>query len=282
MRLFLTGASGFTGYYFKYAAEKSGYEVIASLSDLTNKKAIYQEVEKIEPDIVVHLAAISFIGHLDDSAFYNVNVIGSTYLLQALTALKKTPKKVLLASSANVYGNCGVSPIKEEGAFSPTNHYAMSKFAMEKMALNYLDRLPIIVTRPFNYTGPRQGPHFLIPKLVRHFANKASDIELGNIDVEREFNDVRMVCEVYRILLDKGVAGEAYNVCSGRAYSLKHVMAVLSEITNHEMKININPALVRMNEVLRLCGSTQKLNATIGEIPLFDLKQTLLWMLKQQ
>jgi nucleoside-diphosphate-sugar epimerase len=138
------------------------------------------------------------------------------------------------------------------------------------------------VTRPFNYTGPRQGPHFLIPKLVRHFANKASDIELGNIDVEREFNDVRMVCEVYRILLDKGVAGEAYNVCSGRAYSLKHVMAVLSEITNHEMKININPALVRMNEVLRLCGSTQKLNATIGEIPLFDLKQTLLWMLKQQ
>jgi nucleoside-diphosphate-sugar epimerase len=121
----------------------------------------------------------------------------------------------------------------------------------------------------------------LIPKLVSHFARKAERIELGNLHVEREFNDVRMVCEVYLRLLDKGVPGQAYNVCSGQPYALQHVIATLEQITGHRMDVQVNPAFVRANEVHRLCGSTGKLVAAVGPLPAYGLEQTLPWMLEQ-
>jgi nucleoside-diphosphate-sugar epimerase len=220
------------------------------------------------------------VGHADDAAFYGVNVLGTLNLLAALAALPVVPTKVLLASSANVYGNCDASPITELQSPAPVNHYAMSKLAMEHMALTYADRLPIVVTRPFNYTGPGQAPQFLIPKLVSHFARKADRIELGNLHVEREFNDVRMVCDVYLRLLEEGESGQAYNVCSGQPYTLQHVIATLEQITGHRMDVQVNPAFVRANEVHRLCGSTDKLVGAVGELPAYGLPQTLRWMLE--
>jgi nucleoside-diphosphate-sugar epimerase len=157
----------------------------------------------------------------------------------------------------------------------------MSKLAMEHMARTYLDRLPVVFTRPFNYTGPGQAPNFLIPKLVSHFAQRAPAIELGNLHVEREFNDVRMVCDAYLALLAHGVPGEVYNVCSGQPYTLQHVIGLLSSITGHAMDVQVNPAFVRANEVLRLCGSPAKLRDCLGELPSYELKDTLQWMLKE-
>jgi nucleoside-diphosphate-sugar epimerase len=229
---------------------------------------------------VVHLAAISFVGHADDTAFYGVNVVGTMNLLAGLAALPVKPRKVLLASSANIYGNCDASPITEGQPAAPVNHYAMSKLAMEHMALTYLDRLPIVITRPFNYTGPGQAAQFLIPKLVSHFARRAPAIELGNLHVEREFNDVRMVCDAYLALLAQGVPGEVYNVCSGQPYTLLHVIGLLSEITGHTMDVQVNPAFVRANEVHRLCGSADKLLSATGALPAHGLDQTLSWMLE--
>jgi nucleoside-diphosphate-sugar epimerase len=280
MKILLTGAAGFTGLFFRSAAEAAGHAVLPLQANLTEKAAVAAEVAQIQPDTVVHLAAISFVGHADDSAFYAVNVVGAMNLLAAVAALPVKPRSVLLASSANIYGNCDASPIAESQPPAPVNHYAMSKLAMEHMAMTYLDRLPIVITRPFNYTGPGQAPQFLIPKLVSHFARKAERIELGNLHVEREFNDVRMVCEVYLRLLDKGVPGQAYNVCSGQPYSLQHVIATLEQITGHRMDVQVNPAFVRANEVHRLCGSADKLIETIGSLPKYDLVDTLSWMLK--
>ena len=171
------------------------------------------------PEAAVHLAAISFVGHADTGAFYDVNVLGTLSLLESLVALPKAPRHILLASSANVYGNCDVSPISEERQPVPVNHYAMSKLAMEYMARNYLDRLPLFFVRPFNYTGLGQTGSFLIPKLVQHFAVNATCIELGNLDVEREFNDVRFVCDAYLKLLVNAVPGEVYNVLWKSGYS---------------------------------------------------------------
>jgi nucleoside-diphosphate-sugar epimerase len=279
MRILLTGAAGFTGLFFKQQAEALGHTVIALSSDLTDKASVAAEVVQIQPTAVVHLAAISFVGHADEAAFYDVNVLGTMNLLAALAALPMKPTKVLLASSANVYGNCTSSPISEEQAPAPINHYAMSKLAMEHMALTYVDRLPILITRPFNYTGPGQAPHFLIPKLIDHFSKNAGRIELGNLDVEREFNDVRMVCEAYLRLLDKGESGQVYNVCSGEPHTLQHVIKTLERITQHTIKVDINPAFVRANEVHRLCGSSAKLRATIGYLDEWKLEDTLRWML---
>jgi nucleoside-diphosphate-sugar epimerase len=279
MKILLTGAAGFTGLFFKSAAEAAGHQVVTLQSDLTNKAAVADEVVHAAPDMVMHLAAISFVGHSDETAFYGVNVVGTMNLLAGLAALSVKPRKVLLASSANVYGNCEASPITETQLPAPVNHYAMSKLAMEFMGRTYLDRLPLVFSRPFNYTGPGQGPSFLIPKLVNHFVQRASVIELGNLHVEREFNDVRMVCNAYLSLLAHGVIGEVYNVCTGRTYSLQYVISLVSEITGHKMDVQVNSAFVRANEVHRLCGSPNKLLTVTGEMEKFDLADTLQWML---
>jgi nucleoside-diphosphate-sugar epimerase len=282
MKILLTGAAGFTGLFFKSAAEAAGHQVVALQADLTDKAAVAAEVLQAAPDALVHLAAISFVGHADDTAFYGVNVVGTMNLLAGLAALPVKPSKVLLASSANIYGNCDASPITEEQPAAPVNHYAMSKLAMEQMAWTYLDRLPIVITRPFNYTGPGQAPQFLIPKLVSHFARRALAIELGNLHVEREFNDVRMVCDAYLALLAHGLPGEVYNVCSGQPYTLQHVLGLLSEITGQTMDVQVNPAFVRANEVHRLCGSPDKLWACVGSLHKFNLGDTLNWMLQPE
>jgi nucleoside-diphosphate-sugar epimerase len=279
MKILLTGAAGFTGLFFRSAAEAAGHQVVALQANLTDKAALAAEVLQAAPDAVVHLAAISFVGHADDTAFYGVNVVGTMNLLAGLAALPVKPSKVLLASSANVYGNCDASPITESQPAAPVNHYAMSKLAMEHMARTYLDRLPVLFSRPFNYTGPGQAPNFLIPKLVSHFARRAPAIELGNLHVEREFNDVRMVCDAYLVLLAHGVPGEVYNVCSGQPYTLQHVIALLSGITGHTMDVQVNPAFVRANEVHRLCGSPHQLRSCVGDLPAYDLADTLQWML---
>lgn len=285
MKILLTGSAGFTGRFFHEAAGSAGHEICALDVDLTDKVAVSAQVAAVQPDAVVHLAAISFVGHADDSAFYSVNVVGTTNLLSALAELKTPPKKVLIASSANIYGNCETSPISEDQYPAPMNHYATSKLAMECMARTYMERLPIVMTRPFNYTGPGQAPHFLIPKLVSHFARRAESIELGNLHVEREFNDVRMVCDAYLNLLNHGEPGELYNVCSGHPFTLSHVLDTLTKITHHHLNVNVNPAFVRANEVHRLFGDPTKLDSLMTKYqstaPKYELSDTLKWMLAE-
>jgi nucleoside-diphosphate-sugar epimerase len=242
-----------------------------------------QEVLAAEPDAVVHLAAISFVGHADENAFYAVNVIGTMNLLDALVQLPQAPCRVLLASSANVYGNCKVSPIAEDQTPAPVNHYAMSKLAMEYMARNYADRLSMVITRPFNYTGPGQAANFIIPKLVNHFVQRAPVIALGNLNVEREFNDVQMVCSAYLQLLQHGDPAETYNVCTGQAYTLQYVIDKLKRLTGHEIQVTVNPDFVRAGEVHSLCGSSVKLQTLLAKqgcvIGLHPLEDTLRRML---
>lgn len=260
MKILLTGADGFTGRPFAKQAAAAGHEVVALRADLTDRQALHQEVLEVEPDAAVHLAAISFVGHADEAAFYAVNVLGTTNLLDALVQLPKRPARVLLASSANIYGNSEQSPLLETQPPAPVNHYAMSKLAMEYMARTYADRLDLVITRPFNYTGPGQDPNFVIPKLAQHFATRAPSVSLGNLHVEREFNDIRMVCDAYLLLLAHGVPGEAYNVCSGQPYTLQFVIDTFEQLTGHTMKVEVDPQFVRPNEVHRLCGSPDKLD----------------------
>lgn len=280
MRILVTGATGFTGRHFQTHATQAGHEIVSLTADLTDRSSLAAEVSRAEPDAVLHLAAVAFVGHANTSAFYEVNVIGSLNLLDALAALPRRPVRVMLASSANVYGNCEHSPIAETQLPAPVNHYAASKLAMEHLALTYADRLPIVLTRPFNYTGPGQEGAFLIPKLVDHFARRAPLIELGNLHVEREFNDVRMVCETYLRLLDRGSPGQVYNVCTGRAYSLHQVLDMLTNLTGHELEVQVNPAFVRANEVHRLCGDPGKLVDCIGPSPAYPLADCLSAMLQ--
>jgi nucleoside-diphosphate-sugar epimerase len=257
--ILITGARGFTGLYLKDAAQKSGLKVLELTSNLNDVEALEKEVLASKPDFVAHLAGISFVASKDHEAFYRVHALGTSNLLQALTKLEKAPKKVLLASSATVYGNSANHLSVEDQALTPIDHYATSKVAMEEMAKTFFNRLPIVIARPFNYTGVGQKGNFLIPKLVDHFAKRKPFIELGNLNIEREFNDVNMICEAYLKLLDLGKANEIYNVCSGQARSLQFVMDTLKQITGHDIEIRVNPDFVRASEVHRMVGSPEKL-----------------------
>jgi nucleoside-diphosphate-sugar epimerase len=285
----LTGSRGFTGRYVRVALEQQGFtvmglvqsdaqanEVAANLSDAAS---VHAAVAQVMPHYVVHLAAVAYVTHANAEDFYRVNVLGTLNLLDALVAAQAPVVKVLLASSANVYGNPTVAQVAEDVPPAPVNHYAMSKLGMEHMARTYADRLPIVMTRPFNYTGIGQDGGFLIPKIVAHFKQRAPVISLGNLDVMREFNDVRMVAQAYCGLMRHAPAGALVNLCSGRGYLLSDVLALCAQLTGHELTVEVNPALVRANELKVLIGDAGALNRMLPDLPPYSLKETLQWML---
>lgn len=280
----VTGVSGFTGHYVADELERAGYAVRglegddckAEPVDLTDRHAARDAIARLQPHVVIHLAAISFVAHGDADAIYRVNVVGTRNLLEALAAQPIRPAHVILASSANIYGNAG-GVISEDVPPSPQNDYAVSKLAMEYMARLWTDRLPITIVRPFNYTGVGQSDKFLLPKIVSHFRRKAEVIELGNLDVSRDFNDVRAVAASYERLL-RIPAGQVFNICSGHEYSLRGIIAMMEAISGHRMEVRVNPDFVRPNEVKQLRGDPSRLSSAIGEIPAYALADTLRWM----
>ncbi|WP_060481594.1 GDP-mannose 4,6-dehydratase [Pseudomonas sp. NBRC 111119] len=289
-RALITGVHGFTGRYMAAELRAHGYEVIGTGSqplaepdyhqvDLTDGPGLHALLAEVQPDVVVHLAAIAFVGHGAAEAFYQVNLIGTRNLLEAIAACGKAPECVLVASSANVYGNVSEGMLDEQTPPAPANDYAVSKLAMEYMARLWCDRLPIVITRPFNYTGVGQAENFLLPKIVSHFQRKASTIELGNLDVWRDFSDVRAVVRAYRGLIEARAVGQTVNVSSGITHSLREVVAKCETITGHTLDVQVNPAFVRANEVKTLCGDNSRLRALVPgwETPALD--KTLGWML---
>lgn len=292
-RVLITGIKGFTGRYVAAEFERHGWEVCGIGSheevgdaryrrvDLLDSPGLRTVIAEVQPDAVVHLAAIAFVGHGDADAFYTVNLIGTRNLLAALAACDKTPECVLLASSANVYGNATEGVLGEAAPPNPANDYAVSKLAMEYMARLWMDKLPIVIARPFNYTGVGQSESFLLPKIVGHFRRREEVIELGNLDVWRDFSDVRAVAEAYRRLLETGPAGATVNVCSGQTHSLREVISMVEGICGRPIRVQVNPAFVRANEVKSLCGDAFRLRSIIGDWMTPPLAETLRWMLEQ-
>ncbi|WP_420476071.1 NAD-dependent epimerase/dehydratase family protein [Noviherbaspirillum sp. ST9] len=285
----LTGANGFTGKYVRAELEAAGYTVVGALMgasrgphevtlDITSPDSCRRVMERVRPDYLIHLAAISFVQHADADAFYRVNVIGTINLLQAMADARLAPRRVVIASSANVYGNATAGVITESQPPQPVNHYAVSKLAMEFMVRTWSDRLPIAITRPFNYTGVGQEPHFLVPKIVSHFVKSAPVIELGNLDVERDFSDVRMVAQAYRGLLEQDCAGQTVNICSGRPFSLRAILDTMQTIAGYDIDVRVNPAFVRQSEVKTLVGSPDKLRSLVANLQVTPLEETLRWM----
>lgn len=298
----MTGASGFTGRYVTSELKAQGCHLIGlgthkdivddwagalipadeyHQADLREVGALREVLTKCRPDMIVHLAALAFVAHGRVEDFYNVNLLGTRNLLQAIDDSGLAPECVLLASSANVYGNSSTHLLDEHVPASPANDYAVSKLAMEYVARLWRPRLPIVTVRPFNYTGLGQADNFLIPKVVSHFVRRDQRIELGNLDVERDFGDVRSVANSYRRLLQAPAAiGRTVNICSGNTHSLQDVIALCKESTGHSLEVVVNPAFVRPNEVKVLRGDNRLLKSIIGDWSCPPLRDTLDWMLR--
>lgn len=289
-KVLITGIDSFTGAHLSSYLEKSGFDVFGTSlfesgekkyrCDITKKSDLLNVFSKIEPAYIVHLSGIASPAHGNSEDFYRVNTIGAINLLDALVELKLKPDKIILVSSATVYGNQGVEVLDESLCPTPSNHYGASKYAMECLAKGYFDKLNIIITRPFNYTGTNQQEHFLIPKIVKHFKQMKQTIELGNINVSREFNDVGFVCEIYKKLLECDKKSEVVNICSNRGIKLLDVIAMMNEIAGYKIRVEVNPAFVREGEIKSLTGSTKKLFSFIGEVKQKEFKQTLREMLE--
>jgi nucleoside-diphosphate-sugar epimerase len=284
-RVLIMGIDGFTGNHLSLYLKKIGYDVYGTslyrngdkkqICDIRKKDDILSVLDSVKPDFVIHLSGISFPAHKDNVDFYHINTIGAINLLDCLIELNLNPLKIILVSSATVYGNQGVEVLDESLCPEPANHYGASKYTMESLASNYFDRLNIITTRPFNYTGIGQSKNFLIPKIVNHFRENRKVIALGNLNIRREFNDISFVCEVYYKLLNSTKKSETVNICSGRGVKILDIVDMMNLIAGYKIEIEINPQFIRTDEIKSLTGSPQKLNKLIGLTEQIDFEDTL-------
>ncbi|OBW95294.1 GDP-mannose 4,6-dehydratase [Gallibacterium salpingitidis] len=285
IKVLITGIDSFTGAYLKTCLTMAKYDVYGtsvknisdkvSICDIKDKQQIKSVLEKVKPEFIIHLSGISFAAHDKNDDFYAINTVGTTNLLESVIELNLNIQKIILASSATVYGNQGLEVLDESLHPKPSNHYGMSKYAMECLARNYFDKLPIIIARPFNYTGIGQADHFLIPKIVKHYREKKSTIELGNLDVAREFNSVEDVCDIYKRLLESDIHSEIVNICSGKGIKLLDVIDIMNEIAGYKMNIKVNPLFVRKGEIKTLTGSKVKLEKLLGNIKFRKMRDIL-------
>ena len=285
-KVFITGADSFTGGYLIDALEEQECQVFGLTlikptklnfftGDLLNLDRLTEIITICQPDIIIHLAALTFVNHFDAEVFYKVNLFGTENLLKAIAASRCNPQKIIVASSANVYGAAGQGMVSEKTCPLPVNHYASSKLAMEHMVRTWYDKYPIIMTRPFNYTGVGQDLNFLVPKIVEHYAKKEKSIELGNINIQRDFSDVHDIVGAILALLDSDIHSEIFNLCSGIPYSIQEIVANLNELAEYDINVKVNPDFIRENEIKCLVGDNSKLKKATNFSPTFSFKETL-------
>ncbi|MGM5469170.1 GDP-mannose 4,6-dehydratase [Flavobacteriaceae bacterium LMO-SS05] len=285
-KVFITGINGFTGKHLEVYLKKRGFQVYGTTlnktsnknyfkCDILSKDLLFEILNKVKPNYVIHLAAISFVASQDQENIYTVNVFGTMNLLNAIEKLDYNLNKILIVSSAAVYGNIE-GELNEDMCPKAVNHYGNSKLVMENMTKPYFEKLNIIIVRPFNYTGIGQESHFLIPKILSHYKLGKEEIDLGNIDVFREFNDVNFVIRSYSELMLSNTNSEIINVCSGKALSVKNILDTMANIAGYKIKVNINPMFVRSNEIRTLKGSIKKMSHIIGDFTEeFKIENTL-------
>lgn len=286
MRAFVTGGTGFVGGWLQAHLAECGDDVtsVGEEVDVADAKAIGAAVLAAEPEAIYHLAARAHVGESwgDPVATVEVNTLGTLHVLEAARALPNPPR-VLLVSSAEVYGVVKPDdlPLVEDRLLRPVTPYAASKAAAEDLGVQaFLGYgVPVIRARAFNHAGPGQSPTFLISALCRRVVEAeragAAEISVGNLEPERDFTDVRDVVRAYRLLVEHGAPGEAYNVCSGRSVAVRDVVERIVEISGAGLRLREDPDLLRPVEVPVMRGSNERLRVSTGWMPEISLDDTL-------
>ena len=279
-KVLVTGSSSFTGAYVLNQLKSHGYSYIEQADrtvDLRDYESVLDMVCRVKPRYIIHLAALSYVGHDNVNEIYDVNLLGTINLLRALEESQLKLCKVVLASSANIYGNVE-GEISETQQPAPINHYGVSKFSMEMAASQWKNKLPLVICRPFNYTGVGQAEHFLVPKIVKHFQEKKEVIELGNINVYRDFSDVRDIAKWYVKLLEAEDVSLYVNFCSGKLTSIRDIINELNMLAGYQIDVKVNLEFVRENEIMKLCGNDELLQKILDKDDRRPIKDTLSWM----
>lgn len=295
MRVLVTGATGFVGRWLMNDLNEAGHVAIGDRPagervDVRDAEALRRLVSTTDPEAIVHLAGVAYgpDARLDPASARSVNVDGTRNLLDAVR--DRSPSPILLvAGSAEVYGVPSENdlPLGEQAPLRTTDAYGLSKLEQERVALHAAARagLRLAVTRAFNHTGPGQRPVFAVPALIRRTmalrAGETTDIAVGNLDVRRDFSDVRDVTRAYRLVLEglgSGAippAGVVYNVCSGRSIAIREVLALIAQEVGVAASPRIDAELVRSGEAPEIRGDPRLLKAATGWAATIDLKRTI-------
>ncbi len=304
-KVLITGVAGFAGHHliemlrdeceiygFDHRPNSTSSEIDSieyRSVDIIDASRVEDLILKIEPDYIYHLAAISSVAAswTDQYRTYQVNIMGQINVMAAALKLSNKPK-VMIACSSQEYGAVSPEelPLKEEADIRPDSPYAASKVCQDFIGLQYFIGfgLPVTRSRSFNHTGPFQSDTFVCSDFARQIAEiergiRVAKIMVGNLEAKRDFTDVRDVVRAYKLIAEKGRAGEAYNVCSAKAYSAREILEMLLGHTDIKIKVEVDPEKNRPSDVPILVGDNSKIMRDVGWEPTIDMDSTLLDLL---
>jgi GDP-4-dehydro-6-deoxy-D-mannose reductase len=291
MKLLVTGSSGFVGRHFRSCYGGVPFEDQDGVVDLRDTRRVQSSVATLMPKAVLHLAAQSSVASSfdDPASTFSVNFLGTLNLLQALSAAG-FQGVFLYVGSADVYGRTAEAdlPTRETQTLRPRSPYAVSKVAAEALCYQWsqTQSFRVVLTRPFNQIGPGQDKRFAIADFARQIVeirrgNRQASLITGDLDVTRDFTDVRDAVRAYRMLLEKGVNGEIYNICSGQERSLRSLVVELMDIAGVQAELQMNTRRLRANEQRRVVGDPGKLRALVGWVPDIPIATTLTDVLRE-
>lgn len=297
MKYLITGANGFVGRYFIEYLQKCekdskiyGADITETCAvqnieyqqiDLNDRFEVYKMLEKTRPDYIVHLAALSSVAQSwQDPAKCFLN--NTSVFLNIVDGVRELDLKcrILSVGSSEEYGIYN-EPMQEDFVLHPKSPYSVARLSQEYLSKLYVDYfdLDIVMTRSFNHIGPRQNTKFVIPsfvsQLVKISRGEQDEIRVGNIDVIRDFLDVRDVVEAYYKILKLSKTREVYNVCSGRGVRLREIIDIISQELHIQPKITIDKEKIRPNEIISVVGDNTKLRQNLGWMPRYSLDKTL-------
>lgn len=303
MRVLITGASGFVGHHLAthlhttdtntsifgttFGTSQTGPNSFVTYHavDLRDFNAVRNLLETCKPDHIYHLAAQAFVPRSFEDPWETLdnNIRSQLNLILACLELDIQPR-MLVISSAEVYGAVQTHemPMDENTPMRPTSPYSVSKVTQDLLGLQYhlSHDLPIMRARAFNHIGPGQNPRFVAPAFATQIAKIEASaqepfIYVGNLEAKRDFTDVRDIVHAYYLILKNGKAGEAYNVASGKAYSIQYLLDTLLSFTDKDIDIRIDSDRLRPVDVPEIRGDITKLTADTGWRPSITFEETL-------
>ena len=301
-RVFITGASGFVGkYLINILTKENKYEIYGTKLpgekviienvklydlDLTSKKNVESIIKETCPDIVFHLAALSSVklSWENPTNTVDININGTINLLEAIR--KYNDKcKILLVGSSEEYGSTfsKISNPKESDECHPQNMYAITKYTQGKLGELYSNvyKMNIKMTRSFNHFGPGQSPNFVISDFCKQAAEislgkKEKIIKVGNLDVYRDFSDVRDVVNAYLEIVNNGTSGEIYNVGSSHSYQIRKILDLIISISGEDIKVVVDKEKYRPSDIKKTVANIDKLSNELNYIHKYNIKETII------
>jgi GDP-4-dehydro-6-deoxy-D-mannose reductase len=295
--ILVTGAAGFAGSHLIDLLSRDGAEIVAwhrpggaaprevagtrwEAVDLLDQASVVAAVARLRPSSVYHCAGEAHVGRSWESteSTFAVNVRGTHHLLTARDRAGDAAR-VLIPSSALIYATAG-DALTEQHPLMPSSPYGLSKLAQEMLGMRTNGRLSVTVARAFNHFGPRQDPHFVASGFARRIADIEkgrweAEISVGNLDAQRDLTDVRDTVRAYRLILERGQPARPYNVCSGRAITIRHLLDLLIARARVQVVVRVDPARYRPNDVPLLLGDPSRVREELGWTPEIPIEQTL-------